>query len=292
MDYLLKESAAVALTAGHGDRGCRGYIHVNAAVLCCLMALVLSAAAQAAGVEAISRPSDDRTLSFVIPGRIAEVTVKDGDRVKQGQLLARLDDAAEQVQLAQLRAQAGDTSRIEAAKAQTDQRRVELRRLQEADRPALEVDRAKLEVVIGELSHRLAELEQQQNAREVRRTEIQLDRMRMISPIDGLIEKVWLQAGEVADKERPVIRVVKIDPLRVDAPVPIDQAAALTVGQKALVTLKNAPTATREASIVYIAAEADAASNTLTVRVELPNPEFRSAGEHVVVTFPSPQAKE
>ena len=56
----------------------------------------------AAGIEAITRPSEDVTLSFVTAGRIARVLVKDGDAVKAGQLLVGLDDEAERVQVEQL----------------------------------------------------------------------------------------------------------------------------------------------------------------------------------------------
>jgi RND family efflux transporter MFP subunit len=249
--------------------------------------LMLSAVTQAAGIEAIARPSDDRTLSFVIAGQIAEVTVKDGDRVQRGQLLARLDDAAEQVQLAQLKAQAADESRIEAAKAQADQRRVELKRLSSADRPPLEVDRAKLEVIISELSLQLARFEHRQHGLRARETEIHLDRMRLVSPIDGLVEQVFLQPGEAADRERPVVRLVKIDPLRIDVAVPVRQAVGLRVGRPAEVRMVDTDDRL-PGKVVFMAAEADAASRTLTVRVEVSNPKLHRAGTHVRVTFPEP----
>ena len=54
-------------------------------------------------IEAITRPSKDPMLSFVRSGRIAQVMVKKGDVVQAGQLLVRQDDAAEQVQVEQLK---------------------------------------------------------------------------------------------------------------------------------------------------------------------------------------------
>jgi RND family efflux transporter MFP subunit len=252
-----------------------------------LVACVLAAGAvRGAGIEAIARPSDDRTLSFTRPGQIAEVAVKDGDRVRKGQLLVRLDDEAEQAQLEQLKAQAADTSRIEAAKAQAQQRKVELGRLKAAERPDLELDRARLEVTIAELSIKLAELEQRQDARKVKESAIYIQRMRLLSPIDGLVEKTFLRAGEAADKLRPIIRLVNIDPLRIDVAVPRKQAAGLKVGGAAGVRFADAK-APAGGKITFIAAEVDAASGTLTVRVELPNSQLRRAGTHVWVSFPN-----
>ena len=72
---------------------------------------VPGAVCEAADIAAITRPSEDVTLSFVMPGRIAKVLVKEGDEVKAGQLLVQQDDAAELVQLEQLKAEAEDTVR-------------------------------------------------------------------------------------------------------------------------------------------------------------------------------------
>ena len=48
------------------------------------------------GIEAITNPSADVTLSFVQPGRIATVHLQEGDTVKAGQVLVKQDDAVEQ----------------------------------------------------------------------------------------------------------------------------------------------------------------------------------------------------
>ena len=72
-------------------------------------------AAVAGGIRAVTRPSADIMLSFVQPGRIVFLPLKEGDAVKADQILVRQDDAAEQIQLAQLKAQAEDTTQIQAA---------------------------------------------------------------------------------------------------------------------------------------------------------------------------------
>ena len=43
-----------------------------------------------------------------------------------------------------------------------------------------------------------------------------------------------------------------------------------------------------EGKVIHVSRVADPASETLEVRVELPNPSTRLAGEHVTVTFPEP----
>ncbi len=263
-----------------------------ARALCLFTCILLTAASQvcsAAGIEAITRPSEDVTLSFVTAGRISRVLVKDGDTVKAGQLLVELDDEAERVQVEQLKAQAGDETRVQAADARLEQKRVELKRLEEAERPALEVDRAKLDVTLAELALRLAKFELEQSRLRYQEARIQLDRMRLTSTFDGKVEKLFLKPGESADRLQPVIRIVRIDPLRLDVPVPREEALAVKVGQVAQVQFREQDVPAVIGKVTFIAAEADAASDTLTVRVEAPNPASRPAGEHVYVRFALPE---
>lgn len=248
----------------------------------------LAGSAVADGVAAITRPSEDVTLSFVRPGRVAEVLVREGDIVTAGQVVARQDDEAELAQVAQLKAQAEDTVRIRAAEAQREQKQVEYGKLQEAfERKAVsrwDVERAKLDVTIAELSVEMAKFQHDQDGLKYAEARIQAERMKIVSPISGRVEKIMVRAGESADEKEDVIRIVKIDPLWVDAPVPIDVARRLKAGGEASVGFPGGAVA-GPCKIVHIGAVADAASDTLTVRVEVANPAGRMAGEHVTVSF-------
>ncbi len=246
------------------------------------------------GVAAITKPSGDVTLSFIRPGRIEKVLVKEGQVVKAGQLLVQQDDAAEQAHLAQLKAQAEDTTRVKAAEAQLDQKKLDLKKTQAAAGATteMEVEHAKLDVLIAELSLKLAQFQREQDGRKYNEARLQIERMRLASPIAGKVERVSVKAGESVDALDDVIRIVNIVPLWIDVPVPLDQARLLKKGQKAVVEFAAVDNAGKaaEGKIVHIASVADAASNTLMVRVEALNHANRPAGEHVRVKF-TPFAK-
>jgi RND family efflux transporter MFP subunit len=243
------------------------------------------------GVRAITRPSADRTLSFVQPGRIAQVPFKEGDMVKAGDVLIRQDDAAEQVQLAQLKAQSDDLTQMRASEASLAQKKVDLEKLEKAAASNaatfLEVEHAKLDVTIAQLSLELARFEHEQAGRKYEEQRIRVDRMQLKSPIDGRIEKVDVEVGESANALADVIQVVQIDPLWIDAPVPLSESIGLTTGMTAQVQFAESgkPASTVEGRVIFVAAVADAASGTLRVRIEAPNKTGRPAGEHVLVTF-------
>jgi len=90
-----------------------------------------------------------------------------------------------------------------------------------------------------------------------------------------------------------VVRLVQIDPLWIDVPVPIEKAKRLKPGDVVPVAFLRAEgPAGKEAfvederaegKVIFVAAVSDAAAAALTVRVEVPNPKGRPAGEPVRV---------
>ncbi len=243
----------------------------------------------AKGTEAVTKPSKDVTLSFLGPGRIAKVLVKAGDVVSVDDPLVKQDDAAEQLKLEQLQAQALDTTNIQAAQADLAQKEVDLDKLEKGKGKGVvtpwELDHAKLDVTIAGLRLTMARFEHKQDQRKFEEAKVHIERMKMASPIAGKVEKISVEPGESVNALDEVIRVVRINPLWIDVPVSLDETLTLKNGQQAEVKFKPIASKVVKGRIIHIAAVADAASNTRTVRVEVPNETHRPAGEHVKVSF-------
>jgi RND family efflux transporter MFP subunit len=247
----------------------------------------------AAEIEAVTKPSADIELSFVRPGKIGEVLVKEGEAVKAGQLLARLDDKVEQIQLIQLKAKAANRTKIEAAEAELLQKKEDLKKLEEARKKGAatdwEVEHARLNVDIGLHSVQFAKFEHEQDRLKYEENMAEVERMRLVSPINGLVEDVTIEVGQSAQPLKTVIRVVDIDPLRVDVLAPIALAERLQPNQTAYVSFssgsKQAGSQQGQGHITFISAFSRAGSDTLRVRLEIPNRALRPAGERVGVSF-------
>lgn len=275
-------------------------VQVKVFPLICIICAVLMAAPPVAysdnGIVAITRPNKDVTASFVRPGRIVAVHVKDGDTVEVGQLLIQQDDAAEQAQLAQLEAQSKDTTQIEAARAKWEQTKIDYKLFEEARRRGaatqLELEHKRLEAKVAELSLKLAEFQHEQDKRKYTEAKIHIEKMRLSSPITGQIEKIYVEQGESVEGLADVVRLVEIDPLWIDVPVPLAQAKILKWGQTVKVNFAGLAEDTKEGKIIFKSMVVDAASNTLTARIELPNKSKRPAGEHVKVFLRSEKPSE
>jgi len=240
-------------------------------------------------ISAITIPSADVTLSFIQPGRIAELNAGEGDMVSVNQLILRLDDLAEQAQLAQIKAQAEDTTQIDAASASLSQKKIDLELLEWAaarsSATELEVKHAKLDVELAELSLKAAQFEHEQNKRKYDEAKVRIDRMSLRSPVSGRIEKVEFDVGESVNALDKVVRVVRTNPLWIDVPVPLTDGKKLADKQTAEVKYPDS-NKTIKGKIIFISTAADAASSTMRVRVEVPNPSGRPSGEYVSIIFP------
>ena len=257
----------------------------------CLVAMVAGASAFCQdSVQAVTKPSYEGNLTFSMPGRVAEVKAVIGQRVRSGDLLAKLDDSAELIRLEQLKVQSQSETRVDAAAARLEQNKSDLTKLQEAAKRGAaskrEVEHAELETTIGALSLDLARFEHNLDQMKYQEMKAQLERMKLFSPVDGVVEDVQIKIGEnVHTQEREkVIRIIAIDPLWIDVPVPSVRVGDLGIGTSVSIGFEDNSRATGK--ITFIGSKEDVATETVTARVELGNPEGRRAGQKVTVFLP------
>lgn len=261
-------------------------VFISVLLLCFWAAFPLSSSALE--IEAISAPSVDIELSFVMTGRISRMLVKEGDIVNKGDLLCSLDDRTETIRVMELQAAAEDTIKLAAVAAELDQKRVDLEKFESAHAKGAvakwELEHAKLDMQIAELGLRAAELEHEQNRRRLEQAVSQIERMRLISPVSGRIEKVLVTAGESVKALDPIIQLIRVDPLWIDTPVPVGRVREFALGQRVLVQFPlDQSRAKTTGRIIHISSVVDAASETLQIRLEVPNPKGRPAGERITV---------
>lgn len=247
-------------------------------------AVVAAPVAAAAGYAGVSRPSGDVTLSFIRPGRVREMAVKEGEVVKAGQVVAQQDDVEEQAQLAVDKADAEDETEINVNIALRDQDKINFERVNATGAGQSEKDDARVKVTVDEARILFAQHKQKTARMKVQATEAVLSKLKVVSPIDGVVAETARKVGEVADGQNmKVMRVIQVDPLWVEAPVKILEARKLKNGDAAQVVFMDEKV--RVGRVSFISPIGDSGSETINVRVEVPNPEKIQPGENVRVTF-------
>lgn len=261
-----------------------------------LAALGLAAAWPAAAnpYDCLIHPNQTVELRSPVEGLIDKVLVQRGDRVRAGQVLVQLESSAEgsAVQLARHRSEA--EGRLASAESRLDYAAKKLDRSRNLHQQnfvsAQARDEAEAEKRIIEAELRDARENRQQATLELRHAQDLLQRRVLRSPFDGVVLDRLLNPGDLAESgtgRKPILKLVQVEPLRVEAVLPLAAYNKLQPRSKAEVTPEGIG-GSYEAQVKVIDSVFDTASGTFGVRLELPNAKAKlPAGIRCKVDFPA-----
>jgi membrane fusion protein (multidrug efflux system) len=251
--------------------------------LVCALACGSASAQEEAELDAdattcLLKPKQVIEVGSPVFGVLARVLVDRADKVKRGQVVARLVATVEEAQVAIDQLRAKSTTEIEAAKADLvwNQRSLDRKtKLRENEYASVkDVDDYQTKVEQGYIAIRKAEDNQNLAALEVARSEAQLNLKIIKSPVDGVVTDVMLSPGEYIYESTPIMTIAQVDPLNVDLVLPSSRYGDIKQGMKAKLHLTKPVDAHYAARVDAIDPIIDAASDTFRVRLELPNPDY------------------
>lgn len=235
----------------------------------------LTAASRGPAVEAVYatgvvEPENWAKVAPVQPGRIAEILAAEGESVRKGQILARLDDREAGARVAELEAKAAywreQMSRSQAL-VQSGVR----------SRDAYEKDKSELNQVTAAIA-----------ASRQRRAD-----MVVVAPIDGVVLRRDFEVGEVVGVNDALFWVGAPRPLRLTVDVDEEDIPRVVPGQKVLIKSDSFPGRVLEATIGRVTPKGDPINKTFRVRVALPEDSPLMVGmtcEVNIVTAEKPDA--
>lgn len=214
-------------------------------------------------------PSRNIDISAPEPGVITEVLVKEGQGVKAGDVLVKLD--------ARVIEQEAEIARQELKykKRRIDQ----LKGLLDKNFASIqEIERAESDVEITALR--------------VRRAEALIERLTLASPIDGVVTELRYDVSEsVPGANSHVATVVQLDPLRVQFNFPVAEARKLKEGDKVVVGFPETG-ATAEAVVDFVSPVSTTVVNTVRVTMSIPSPDpGLTAGMKAVYKIETPAVR-
>lgn len=250
--------------------------------------LLVASSAFAEEYPGVALPCKDVTIKFLRPGRINDIPVKESQKIKKGDVLAKLDDSEERQSYEQDKARAEDETKVNAQLAIRNHEEAKLNKMKYGKEngavSSFELEEAKLSVLVEGAKVDLTNFEHKMEKIKAQQSKIVLDKMVIVSPMDGQIETQFAKSGESVEPSTNVVRVIDLSSLHIESPVPFAAANKLKEKDKAVVRFSDKSTA--EGEVIFIAGMADAASGTLLVRVEVKNAENRRAGDRVKLEFP------
>jgi membrane fusion protein, multidrug efflux system len=213
---------------------------------------------------------EQATVSAKVPGRVKSIAVDLGSVVRQGQIIAQIEQQDYQLRLqqaeaalAQARARVGlspegkddriepeRTGTVRQAQAVLDEAKLKLERAENlVQRGVL----AKAQLDAAEAEHKVALSRYQDAVEEIRnrqalvvqrRSELEIARQQLAdssiyAPFAGVVQEKRTSIGEYLAAGTPIVNVVRMDPLRLRAEVPERESRKVHVGLSVRVTIEG-----------------------------------------------------
>ena len=209
--------------------------------------------------------NQDVRVSALVSGRITELNVAEGDRVRAGQLLARIDDRNYANQLKQAEA-AG-----QQATATLENAKLSMTRNEDLFKRGIV---ARKDVEDSQTQEHIAEAAQHQAEATLEIARLQVTRAQILSPLNGIVVKRFVSVGEQVDGSaaQPVVEVANLAEVEFLGNVPAVYLAKLHPGESVEVISEAVPDKKLAGRVVAISPAVDSATGVGLVRVRVPNP--------------------
>lgn len=203
--------------------------------------------------------NEDVMISPEEGGVVKEWFVEKGQAVKKGQILCVLNDDLIQ-------------SNYDATQAQYNMSQINF----EMQNKVFQ------EKAISELQFKNAQYARDAAKAQADMMKVRLERTRIKSPIDGIFNDRYKNAGEFAPPMVPLAHVVNLESIKAGAEISEKYAGAIKVGNSAIVVPDAYPNDSLRARIIFIGASVSSSNRTLPLELSLSNSHFRLKPEMIV----------
>jgi len=203
---------------------------------------------------------DRVVLKSRVSGEVLSLTVREGDAVKKGQLLGRVDAADYRSRLEQVRQQANSAR----AQWQIAQRALDNNRAL-VDQGF--ISKNALDTSMSNAASAKANLQAAEAAAHVARKA--LDDTQLVSPLNGLVSQQFVQAGERVAVDARVLEVVNLARMEMETSLKPEDVAQVQVGAQARLNVDGLTTPLT-AQVTRINPSADAVSRAVTIYLSVP----------------------
>lgn len=202
------------------------------------------------------------TVRSKLSAEVRRVALREGDRVAAGQVIVEFDTAQLSIQLAER------TAALEAARAQLAQ----IERTRAANAQLVKQN------FISQNAFDTADASYRAQLAAVQAAQAQLEQTRLLladavvrAPLSGLVARRFVQPGEKVAFDAPLLSIVDLSRLEVQAQAPVSDVAQIAVGARAEVEIEGLGERRFAARVERINPSAEPGSRTISVYLGLSN---------------------
>jgi len=215
-------------------------------------------------VSGALQPVNQATVKAKVSGDVRHIAVREGEGVRAGQILARIDTADLEARVAE-RIGALESAKAQLAMAEkTSANNQTLLRQNFISQNAFDNSESSLSVAKGTVKSAEAQVQLARNA---------LSDAVVVSPLDGVVAKRHVQPGEKVAFDSPVVTVVDLRQMELQAAVPSADVPELALGMPVDLTSDGFGERRFSGRIERINPATEAGTRAILVYVGIPNPD-------------------
>lgn len=228
-------------------------------------------------VDCVIQPHKIVDIGSPVSGVIDRVLVDRSEFVAMGQPVAQIEDKIERatVDLAKARTEIDAQLQAETINLHYDGKAKDRIDSLYSRRviPVENKDSADREAELS--SHRLQQVKDLKRVRELeyQRAQKLVEQKVIRSSIDGFVIEQYKAEGEYVE-DQPILRIAQLDPLNIEAIMPMKYFGLIQPGMNAEVSPEMPGLGLQQAKVTIVDRVGDAASGTFGVRLEMANPDF------------------
>ncbi len=194
------------------------------------------------------KSTGDILVTSEVSGVVTRIAVREGARFKKGDLILKIDDSSllQELEIAKASASTAKESYERSAALWKDSR------------------------IGSELGVLTAENQAKQAQANLDLIRIRLSKSNVTAPFDGVLERRFVEQGEMAAPGSPLVRLIRSDDLHVEAGVPARYAGQVKVGDPVVVRVDVDGGKTYQGRVTSVASSIDPGPRTFKVNISLP----------------------
>ncbi len=249
----------------------------------------------------VNAPNSPSSVSFLVSGKVVFTGPREGEYVRRGQALARIDPTDYELSVQAAEAQSAtaeavlektlnpvrpeqlEQARIAFERAEDEHRRMKMLYESKSLAPndylkfKAAYESARQQYELAKMGGQQEEKKQagasaRQAAAGLRIARKALSDTTLLAPVDGYVAKRYVEVGDSAAPSRPAFEIVQLDPVEVTVGVPETDVHLVRIGQKAEIKIPAQPGRTFEGVLRVVNVSAEPNTRTYMAKIRVPNP--------------------
>lgn len=192
--------------------------------------------------------SNDIMISAEVSGKVTSHNVKEGDQVKKGQVILKIDDS----KLKQ------EKARLEAMTSQAKENYERLKKVYEEDGIGSEIDYLNARYAFQQSNSALESIK------------VDLANTSITAPFNGSIESKMVEVGEMVSPGTPVVRIIGSDDYIISAGVPARYADVISADDNVQIWFDTQGSDTLDGTISFAGNSINPQNRTFRIEIDLP----------------------